>query len=857
MTDPETQNFAYHVGRTVGKYKLESLIGRGGMAEVYKTVHPELGRDLAIKILHPFYTDTADFVARFRREAQAAAALRHPNIVQIYDFDVTEDGLYYMVMEYIDGMTLEAYLAQANLPLPLSEAAVLFDQIAAALHFAHQKGTIHRDIKPANIMLDQNRHIFLADFGIAQIVGGSRLTQSGMTTGTPAFMAPEQVRGESVTAAADIYALGVILYYMVTGQYPHQGDSPLTLMMNKVAALPTPPTQFVPDLPADVEAIILTALAQQPEDRFADAQAMAAALRRAANGDDAVSTPPLQPALTTSPALTHQSAAVAEETAASKTAVSTASAPTATTPPWIWGVIAVGAVALVAVGFLLARGAGNTPETVFATPSPSAAAVLVIETAVTETAVLATASLVPPTPTASPSPTPLPALPGMTFIPAGSFMMGNDSGNGDEAPVHEVALDAYFIDTTEATNADYADFVATTGHPSPADWRQPDPSLWQVTASEPYIVGGPDNHFAYDGQQVRPMTGTLTMTVDADTNKGLIIATFNGSIQPVLDGDVYEGVFRIEQDYFSDKPTFPAFKEGGLGDFVHMHGLSGQEFSLYPELTAIIGTWGSADLYLNDELLFSGLGIHIMYTNGVREDGTNIIRRADGTCCFTAAAPGDGFVDPDEQEISIWLFAGSDYAEAQDFWINVYYNQVDVLAAPEFTGPPTFTEGLDDYPVTQITWEDAAAFCAWREARLPTEAEWEYAARGNTGYLYPWGDAKGQVQANTDNRLSGPAPVGSFPDAASPFGIQDMSGNVWEWTADRYSASYYQRATKENPTGPTTGQQRVLRGGSFRILDFLGQDEARTTHRRAFAPDQTANDIGFRCVVPFSNEATP
>ncbi|MCA9974913.1 MAG: SUMF1/EgtB/PvdO family nonheme iron enzyme, partial [Anaerolineales bacterium] len=681
------------------------------------------------------------------------------------------------------------------------------------------------DIKPANIMLDQQGHIYLADFGIAQIVGSSRLTQSGMTTGTPAFMAPEQVRGEAVTTAADIYALGVILYHMVTGQYPHRGDSPLTVMMSKVAEPPTPPTQFTPDLPLAIETIILTALAQQAEDRFADAATMAAALRQAVGGED------VAPAtlLSTTPALT-QNTPVAG-TVAAKTAVSPTTPPTTShTPTWVWGIMAVAAVALVAVGFLLARGT-NSSRTVTPTGETAVAAVTDGETAVAAT------------------PIPLPSLPGMTFIPAGSFVMGSDSGNADEAPPHPVSLDAYFLDTTEVTNAEYAAFIADTGHTAPTSWRQPDPSIWAVTATEPYVVGSVDDHFSYDGALVQPVTGVLTMTVNADTDEGLIVAVFNGRIQPSSDEEVYEGTFRIEQDFFFDGPPFPAFKEGGLGDFVHMHGLSGQELSLYPEMTAYIGTWGLADLYLDDNLLYGGLGIHVMYSDGVRQDGTNQILRADGTCCFSAAAPGDGFVNPAEQEISIWLFTAVDYEDAEDFWINVYYNDVTVQSAPEFTGPSLFPDGLEDYPVTQVTWEDAAAYCSWREARLPTEAEWEYAARGESGQIYPWGNEKGTVQANIDNRLSGPAPVGSFAEAASPFGIQDMAGNVWEWTADWYDATYYQRASAENPAGPTRGTDRVLRGGGFRILDFLGQDEARATHRRALLPDQAADDIGFRCAA--------
>lgn len=283
MSDSESgqASFAFHVGRTVGKYTLESLIGRGGMAEVYKSTHPELGRPLAIKILHPFHTDIDGFVERFRQEAKVIATLRHPHIVQVYDFAVTEDGLHYMVMEYIDGVSLDVYLQRHPGPLPLKHAYTLFRQVAEALHAAHEKGIIHRDVKPANILIDRQGTAFLTDFGIAQILGAQRLTLSYMSPGTPSFMAPEQGSGRPITRAADIYALGGLLYQLLTGRLPYEDENPVSLIMRKSSQTPVPPSFFNTSLPAAVDDVIMRAMALNPQERFPDALAMLHALEQA------------------------------------------------------------------------------------------------------------------------------------------------------------------------------------------------------------------------------------------------------------------------------------------------------------------------------------------------------------------------------------------------------------------------------------------------------------------------------------------------------------------------------------------------------------------------------------------------
>ena len=281
MIETNTTNFAFHVGRSVGRYKLESLLGRGAMAEVYKSTHPDLGRDIAVKILHPFHTQVPGFIGRFRLEAQAAASLHHPNIVQVYDFAVSDDGLYYMVMQYINGLSLEEYLTLEKAPLSLTKAFWFFRQIANALDFAHKRGTIHRDVKPANIMLDTRENAYLSDFGLAKIVGVDRQTLSGMSPGTPSYMAPEHISGKNVTAAADIYALGVILYRMLTNRLPYEGDNLMTIITRTLTEPAVPPRTYNPAIPQSVEDIILKAMAEDPEDRFPDAASMSRALASA------------------------------------------------------------------------------------------------------------------------------------------------------------------------------------------------------------------------------------------------------------------------------------------------------------------------------------------------------------------------------------------------------------------------------------------------------------------------------------------------------------------------------------------------------------------------------------------------
>ncbi|MGQ9851443.1 MAG: protein kinase domain-containing protein [Aggregatilineaceae bacterium] len=268
--------------RTLGKYEVIDRIGRGGMAEVYRGYHAALDRYVAIKLLHPFLADDPEFKERFEREARNVARLKHPNIVQVYDFEYDAEGeSYYMVMEYINGPTLKDRLFDLSLSgdrLPPAESIRIIKTAAQALAYAHEHGMIHRDVKPANLMLDEDGRVVLTDFGIAKILTGAHVTSSGGTVGTPAYMSPEQGLGEAGDERSDIYSLGVILYQLVTGRLPYDAATPLAIILKHVNEPLPSPRQIVPDIPEDLEAVICKALAKAPHDRFQSAAEFAEAL---------------------------------------------------------------------------------------------------------------------------------------------------------------------------------------------------------------------------------------------------------------------------------------------------------------------------------------------------------------------------------------------------------------------------------------------------------------------------------------------------------------------------------------------------------------------------------------------------
>ena len=258
-----------------GRYRIRERLGSGGMAAVYRAEDLQLGREVALKLLYPRFAEDASFVERFRREASAAAGLQHPNVVSVYDRGEW-DGTSYIAMEYVDGRTLRDLVRERG-PMDPVQAIDCAIGVLRAARFAHRRGIIHRDLKPHNVLVDAEGRAKVTDFGIAK-AGASDMTETGSIMGTAQYMSPEQAQGMAVTPRSDLYAIGVLLYELLVGSPPFDGESAVSIALKQVSEPPVPPGRLVPGVPPELDAVVLRALAKDPQDRFPDADAFIAAL---------------------------------------------------------------------------------------------------------------------------------------------------------------------------------------------------------------------------------------------------------------------------------------------------------------------------------------------------------------------------------------------------------------------------------------------------------------------------------------------------------------------------------------------------------------------------------------------------
>jgi serine/threonine protein kinase len=466
------------IGRTIeGRYRIDSLIGLGGMGSVYRVTRLLIGDEVAMKILHTERVADPRVGERFRREAQAAARLKHPNAVSIYDFGITSDGLEYLVMELLEGQSLRQIIKQEG-PLSASIAAEITTQVCAALDEAHQRHIVHRDIKPDNIIINSTTaglRVKVLDFGIAKLRDdvASHLTQTGSVMGTPHYMSPEQCLGEELDSRADIYSMGIVLYEMLCGRVPFNSPVSTAVVVQHVNQPPQSLRTINTGISAQVEAVVFHALEKRRDARPPTASALAQELTAAVHSTS-VQAPSHATWPQTSGSLqppTH----VSEETVVSS-AVGTPAANEMPATVHLPAAQASGPTSsvrsTVPSGTL---GVTRTNQRLLFKIGTAVLGVVLLGAVVTLIAWSLTRKEQQTAKQSNPTP---PA--GMAYVPGNEFTMGNDAGDVSERPQHKVTVKPFFIDIDEVTCEEYGKFIQATGRQPPASWTNGHyPSGWE------------------------------------------------------------------------------------------------------------------------------------------------------------------------------------------------------------------------------------------------------------------------------------------------------------------------------------------------------------------------------------------
>ncbi len=411
----------FAVGESVGPYKIVEYIGQGGMATIFKAHQTTLDRFVALKVIHPALKEDQAFLNRLNREASIIAKLNHPNIVTVYDLSDFE-GVPFLILRFIDGKTLKAVLQEQR--LNTQQILKIVRPIADALAYAHSRGVLHRDVKPSNILIDNEGHVYLTDFGLARLAHSGESTSShDMMIGSPHYISPEQAKSEAVDTRTDIYSLGIVLFEMFTGRVPFSAETPYGTILAQINQAPPAPRELNPKIPAAVEQVILKALAKDPRQRYSSVREMMRALENAARGPQETDiTPAPIPLADYKPARTLPLPETLSNVGAQiKTAASALGDDSKQRPPWVlFGVALLVLIACIAGGaFVVSQTSGlRTTATPLALNSPTSLALVVAPPTATMTSTsaptavsTAPATPVPPTATHAPPPPTSPATP--------------------------------------------------------------------------------------------------------------------------------------------------------------------------------------------------------------------------------------------------------------------------------------------------------------------------------------------------------------------------------------------------------------------------------------------------------------
>jgi serine/threonine-protein kinase len=447
------------IGHTIaGRYKIEALLGQGGMSSVYKATDPNLQRTVAIKLIHPHLSSDAQFVRRFEQEAAAIAQLRHSNIIQVYDFN-HDDKVYYMVMEYVPGQNLKdrlSALSSVNRRFPLEDTIQIMATICEAAAYAHEQNMIHRDLKPANVMITPKGQPVLMDFGVAKMLDGIDHTATGAIVGTAKYLSPEQARGERPDERSDIYSLGVMLYEMLTGQPPFDADTTVAVLMKHVNEPIPDIRKFQSNFPDELVNVVQKALVKDRRERYQTAAQMAADLR-AIKIESEAAKKTMASKKVTDESIAHALATPPELRDTDPAPISRAAPlPQAKNRTlWVMG-------GLAALLLLLLVGGAIFVISAF-TPSSEGTEKQKVVQNVTEEAIEEQATV----PSEEQD---LPSSEKMVQIKQGAYTVGLAAADGDHVAAQKVELADFWIDQYEVSNAQYAEFLAGTDQQPPADW---------------------------------------------------------------------------------------------------------------------------------------------------------------------------------------------------------------------------------------------------------------------------------------------------------------------------------------------------------------------------------------------------